>query len=126
MPPSKEVLLTARSLIHNILLEKNCGPICVRLGWHDSGTFDKDIKEPWPKAGGAIGSIRFEPEIKHGANAGLSNAISLLQPVKDACPSVSYADIFQMASAEAIMLAGGPEIDMKYGKLPITKVRTPL
>ena len=26
----------------------------------------------WPACGGANGSIRFEPEINHGANAGLS------------------------------------------------------
>jgi catalase (peroxidase I) len=41
----------------------------VRLAWHDSGTYDVSIKE-WPKAGGAIGSIRFSPEITHGANKG--------------------------------------------------------
>ena len=41
----------------------------VRLAWHDSGTFDVNINE-WPKAGGAIGSIRFSPEITHGANKG--------------------------------------------------------
>eukprot|EP00977_Amphora_coffeiformis_P009183 scaffold2093_cov161-Amphora_coffeaeformis.AAC.13 len=117
MAPTKEDLIKARTMIQNILLEKNCGPICVRLAWHDSGTFDKNITGPWPKAGGAIGSIRFEPEINHGANKGLSNAIAILQPVKDAVPSISYADLFQMASAEAIMLAGGPKIDMKYGRI---------
>lgn len=94
------------------------GPICVRLAWHDSGPYDKALaSEPWPKANGAIGSIRFEPEITHGANSGLNKALAILQPVKDACPEVSYADIFQMASAEAIMLAGGPKIDMKYGRV---------
>ena len=115
MPVTKEALEKARTQIREIILEKNCGPIFVRLAWHDSGTFDKNISEAWPKAGGAIGSIRFEPEINHGANAGLFKALALLQPVKDACSDVSYADIFQMASAEAIMLAGGPKIDMKYG-----------
>ena len=66
---------------------------------------------------GAIASIRFAPEIQHGANAGLSNAVKLLEPVKQACPDVSYADIFQMASARSIALAGGPVIDMKYGRI---------
>jgi catalase (peroxidase I) len=41
----------------------------VRLGWHDSGTYDKNIKE-WPQRGGANGSLRFDVELKHGANAG--------------------------------------------------------
>jgi len=73
--------------------------------------------EPWPAQGGADGSIRFAPEINHGANAGLCNAVELLEPVKKAFPAVSYADIYQMASARAIELAGGPVIDMKYGRV---------
>ena len=110
-----DTLTGAQSMIDTILDEKNCGPVMVRLAWHDSGTYDVNLKdEPWPKAGGAIASIRFKPEIQHGANAGLANAVALLEPVKAAFPDMSYADIFQMASARAIALAGGPEIDMKY------------
>lgn len=41
----------------------------VRLGWHDAGTYDKNISE-WPQCGGANGSLRFEIELKHAANAG--------------------------------------------------------
>jgi catalase (peroxidase I) len=104
-----------QDMIDAIIREKNCHPIFVRLAWHDSGTYDVNLKdEPWPKAGGAIGSIRFAPEITHGANAGLANAIALLEPVKAAFPIVSYADLFQMASARSIELAGGPKIDMRY------------
>ena len=120
MAPTNEELLKAQKLIDDIILEKNCGPFFVRLAWHDSGTFDKDIQGDWPAAGGANGSIRFAPEINHGANAGLVNAVKLLEPVKEACPTVSYADIFQMASARTIALAGGPTIDMKYGRLDTT------
>ena len=110
-----DTLTGAQSMIDSILDEKNCGPVMVRLAWHDSGTYDVNLKdEPWPKAGGAIGSIRFAPEITHGANKGLANAVALLEPVKAAFPDMSYADIFQMASARAIELAGGPKIDMKY------------
>jgi L-ascorbate peroxidase len=117
MAPTKEELLGAQEMIDALIKEKNCGPILIRLAWHDSGTFDASIKEPWPKAGGAIGSIRFEPEINHGANAGLINAVKLLEPVKEKYPSISYADIFQMGSARAVALAGGPKIDMKYGRV---------
>ena len=120
MPVSKESLVGAQKKVDEILLDKNCGPIMVRLAWHDSGTFDKDVKGEWPAAGGAVGSIRFAPEITHGANAGLANALKLIEPVKQAFPDVSYADIFQMASARAIELAGGPKIDMKYGRVDVT------
>jgi L-ascorbate peroxidase len=114
---TKDDLVGAQAMIDSIVYEKNCGPVLVRLAWHDSGTFDKNVKGEWPAAGGAIGSIRFSPEIEHGANAGLSGAVGLLEPVKEAFPDVSYADIFQMASARAIALAGGPKVDMKYGRV---------
>jgi len=110
----------AQAMIDDIILEKNCNPFFVRLAWHDSGTHDVNIKEEWPAAGGAIGSIRFDPEINHGANAGLSGALTLLEPVKEKFPDMSYADIFQMASARGIELAGGPKIDMKYGRVDAT------
>ena len=105
----------AQSMIDTIILDNNCHPFFVRLAWHDSGTYDIQLQnQSWPKAGGAIGSIRFTPEISHAANAGLYNAIQLLEPVKVAYPNMSYADIYQMASARSIELAGGPKIDMKY------------
>ena len=114
---TKDDLSGAMKMIDGILDEKNCGPVFVRLAWHDSGTYDDSIKGEWPAAGGAIGSIRFEPEINHGANAGLAGAVKLLEPVKEAFPEVSYADIFQMASARAIELASGPKLGVKYGRV---------
>lgn len=104
-------------MIDEILDEKNCGPICVRLAWHDSGPHDASVKEPWPAQGGADGSIRFDVELKHGANAGLVNAVKILEPVHEKFPTVTHADIYQMASARAIEKAGGPKIDMIYGRL---------
>ena len=65
-------------------------------------------------------SIRFEPESKHGANAGLTKAIGLLTPIKVKFPSVSWADIMQMGSAEFIEMAGGPKIPMRYGRVDAT------
>jgi L-ascorbate peroxidase len=117
---SQKDLDGAQAMIDAIIDEKNCNPVLVRLAWHDSGTFDVNEKGEWPAAGGAIGSIRFEPEINHGANAGLAGAIKLLEPVKEKFSDVSYADIFQMASARSIELAGGPKIDMKYGRVDAT------
>jgi len=117
MAVTKEDLTGAQGAIDKILEEKNCGPIFVRLAWHDSGPHDASVKDAWPKQGGADGSIRFDHEITHGANAGLSGAVSLLEPVKKEFPAVSYADIYQMASARAIEVASGPKIDMKYGRV---------
>ena len=46
--------------------------------------------------------------------------VRLAEPVKESYPGVSYADIFQMASVLAIALAGGPIVDMKYGRFDAT------
>ncbi|CAI5471507.1 unnamed protein product [Closterium sp. Yama58-4] len=111
-----EQLRGARDEIKELIKSKHCNPILIRLGWHDAGTYTKSIAE-WPKAGGATASIRFKPEIEHGANAGLAGAIALLEPIKQKYPAVSYADLFQLASAIAVELAGGPKIPMKYGRV---------
>ncbi|KAM3387100.1 hypothetical protein ACQJBY_010149 [Aegilops geniculata] len=112
-------LKAAREDIRELLNTTHCHPILVRLGWHDSGTYDKNIKD-WPERGGANGSLRFDAELKHGANAGLVNALKLVQPIKDKYPSITYADLFQLASATAIEEAGGPKIPMKYGRVDVT------
>lgn len=111
---SEETLKGAQGMIDTIIDDTNANPFFVRLAWHDSGTYDAKLADQeWPKAGGAIGSIRYDPEITHGANKGLSNAVKMLEPVKEAFPEMSYADIFQMASARGIEKAGGPKIEMK-------------
>ncbi|WVZ85718.1 hypothetical protein U9M48_032609 [Paspalum notatum var. saurae] len=125
-------LKAAREDIRELLRTTYCHPILlpnalqcavvnglVRLGWHDSGTYDKNIEE-WPQRGGANGSLRFDVELKHGANAGLINALKLIQPIKDKYPSITFADLFQLASATAIEEAGGPTISMKYGRADVT------
>jgi L-ascorbate peroxidase len=111
----KENLAEARADVEALIKSKHCNPIIVRLAWHDSGTYDKNIKE-WPQRGGANGSVRFYPEITHGANAGLEVACTLLKDIADKYDGVSYADLFQMASAVAIELAGGPHIPLRYGR----------
>lgn len=109
-------LKSAKEDIKELLRTKFCHPILVRLGWHDAGTYNKNIEE-WPQRGGANGSLRFEVELKHAANAGLVNALKLIQPIKDKYSGVTYADLFQLASATAVEEAGGPKIPMKYGRV---------
>ncbi|GAY52151.1 hypothetical protein CUMW_139680 [Citrus unshiu] len=112
-------LKSAREDIRELLKSTFCHPILVRLGWHDAGTYDKNIEE-WPRRGGANASLRFEVELKHAANAGLVNALKLIQPIKDKYSGVTYADLFQLASATAIEEAGGPKIPMKYGRVDVS------
>ncbi|KAG6545434.1 hypothetical protein Mapa_013034 [Marchantia paleacea] len=109
-------LRAAREDVKQVLAEKKCHPILIRLGWHDAGSYDKNIAE-FPRRGGANGSLRFSPELGHGANAGLINALKLLEPVKEKYPNITYADLFQLASATAIEEAGGPKIPMRYGRV---------
>ncbi|CAE7637849.1 APX8 [Symbiodinium sp. CCMP2592] len=97
---------------------KNCHPIMVRLAWHDSGTYDQRIKD-FPERGGANGAIRFDGEMNFGANAGLDKAKGFLDEFAKKYPEISWADLIQMASAVAIECAGGPAIDMKYGRVAV-------
>ncbi|KAK4800567.1 hypothetical protein SAY86_021054 [Trapa natans] len=115
-----EQLKKAREDVKELLKTNFCHPILVRLGWHDAGTYNKDIKE-WPRRGGANGSLIFEIELKHAANAGLVNALKLLQPIKGKYSSLTYADLFQLASATAVEQAGGPKIPMKYGRVDVSE-----
>ncbi|KAK7311541.1 hypothetical protein RJT34_09753 [Clitoria ternatea] len=112
-------LKSAREDIKDLLRTKFCHPLLIRLGWHDAGTYNKNIEE-WPQRGGANGSLRFEVELKHAANAGLVNALKLLQPIKDKYSGVTYADLFQLAGATAVEEAGGPKIPMKYGRVDVS------
>eukprot|EP01023_Acetabularia_acetabulum_P063533 TRINITY_DN798_c0_g1_i2.p2 TRINITY_DN798_c0_g1~~TRINITY_DN798_c0_g1_i2.p2 ORF type:complete len:316 (-),score=71.75 TRINITY_DN798_c0_g1_i2:186-1133(-) len=112
-----EQLKGAKADVTELIKSTKSNPILVRLAWHDSGTYNKDIAEAWPVPGGATASIRFKPEIEHGANAGLNGAINLLEEIKSKYPEVSYADLFQLASAVAIEVAGGPVIPLKLGRV---------
>jgi cytochrome c peroxidase len=92
--------------------EMDHGPLFVRLSWHASGTFDKVSN-----TGGSFGAtMRFAPESKHGANAGLNIARDLLEPVKERNPGISYADLWTLAGVHAIEEMGGPTIGFTPGR----------
>lgn len=122
MPPSKKkaALLKARKLIHELFDRVSCMPICVRLAWHDAGTFDMNAKGGFPEQGGAIGSIVSEHEFSQGCNNGLREGWEkYLKPIyqKVGEDNISKADLIQLASAEAISYCGGPKIPMRYGRI---------
>ncbi|QDZ19010.1 ascorbate peroxidase [Chloropicon primus] len=96
----------------SLVREKNCAPIMVRLAWHECGNYDR-----YEGDGGSVGSIRFEKELDHAANAGLGSALELLAPLKERYADVSHADLIQMASAASIEVSGGPKIPMRYGRV---------
>jgi cytochrome c peroxidase len=88
------------------------GPVLLRLGWHASGTYDKETG-----TGGSNGAtMRFPPEGDHGANAGLVAARDFLAPVKEAHPWISYSDLWTLGAACAIQEMGGPDIHWRPGR----------
>eukprot|EP00404_Azadinium_spinosum_P004064 CAMPEP_0180463136 /NCGR_PEP_ID=MMETSP1036_2-20121128/24770_1 /TAXON_ID=632150 /ORGANISM="Azadinium spinosum, Strain 3D9" /LENGTH=351 /DNA_ID=CAMNT_0022469941 /DNA_START=57 /DNA_END=1112 /DNA_ORIENTATION=+ len=91
----------------------NPGPLLVRLAWHSSGTFCKHTG-----TGGSGGAtMRFEPEVSWGANAGLKYAQDLLEPIKKKFPQVSYADLWVFAACVAIEEMGGPKVPFTPGRV---------
>lgn len=100
-----------RTMLIDLYKEIPCMPIMVRLAWHDAGSFSAV-----DKTGGANATIRFAPESEFGANAGLGKARKWLEPIKAACPEVSYADLYQLASIVAIEYSGGPKIPFVFGR----------
>lgn len=84
----------------------------IRLAWHASGTYSKA-----DQSGGSNGGrMRFQPESKWGANAGLDVARDALEPVKVQFPSLSYADLYTYAGVVAVEEAGGPNIPFSVGR----------
>jgi len=114
-------LRKARKMLVEVVRDKSCAPILLRLAWHDAGTYDKERESlGWPNAGGAIGSIRTLHELEAPANKGLMSAISkYLSPIKAACPLVSWADLVQLAGAVAVEESGGPKLSsiMRFGRM---------
>jgi L-ascorbate peroxidase len=112
----KADLAAAQSDVAELIKASRCNPILLRTGFHDAGTYDRSTKK-----GGAIGATHFAATYNHANNAGLPTAVELLGPIKDAHPLVSWADLFQMASAVAVELAGGPKIPLQYGRVDASR-----
>lgn len=108
------------SEIRALITEKNCGPILVRLAWHDAGTFCSKSKTGGPRA-----AQRFESgESTHGANAGLNIARKLLSSLQEKYCNNTYnvtiADLWALAGNTAINVCGGPDIPFRFGRRDIS------
>eukprot|EP00933_Yihiella_yeosuensis_P005841 TRINITY_DN110432_c0_g1_i1.p1 TRINITY_DN110432_c0_g1~~TRINITY_DN110432_c0_g1_i1.p1 ORF type:complete len:395 (+),score=86.75 TRINITY_DN110432_c0_g1_i1:25-1209(+) len=102
--------------LEKLIAKKNCGPLLIRLSWHDAGVFSTgDLKGGCPNA-----AMRLPGgEASFAANAGLPTvALKLLQPISDKyCPLlISNADLWTLAANIAVHAMGGPEIPTRFGR----------
>lgn len=113
-------LAPVRSALAELVNKERCGPILIRLAWHDAGTYTKS-----DNSGGPRGTMRFEDggEAKFGANNGLDVARRLIQAVKDdVAPDLSHADFWALASVVAIKEMGGPDVPFRMGRKDCSSV----
>mmetsp|Transcript_17668 Transcript_17668/g.57398 ORF Transcript_17668/g.57398 Transcript_17668/m.57398 type:complete len:302 (-) Transcript_17668:18-923(-) len=87
------------------------GPTFVRLAWHASGTWCAKTKT----GGSDGGRMKFCPESRWGANAGLAEARRLIEGVATA-HGLSRADAFTLGGVVAIEGMGGPTIAWQAGR----------
>lgn len=101
--------------LEKLIRHKNCGPILIRLSWHDAGVFNGVDGCP-----NAAMRLKDSAEHKMDANAGLPQiALSLLGPIaaKYVPRLISHADLWVVAANVAIKTMGGPTITTRYGRV---------
>eukprot|EP00616_Rhizochromulina_sp_CCMP1243_P001375 CAMPEP_0118987320 /NCGR_PEP_ID=MMETSP1173-20130426/43936_1 /TAXON_ID=1034831 /ORGANISM="Rhizochromulina marina cf, Strain CCMP1243" /LENGTH=297 /DNA_ID=CAMNT_0006938161 /DNA_START=124 /DNA_END=1014 /DNA_ORIENTATION=- len=110
--------LTAK--LEELVTAKNCGPILIRLSWHDAGVFadGNGLTGGCPNA-----AMRFTDggEGAFGANAGLPDvALGLLEPITAKYVEdggfLSHADLWTLAANVAIKVMGGPDVPTRFGR----------
>jgi len=103
--------------LKTLIKDKNCGPLMIRLSWHDAGVFSNGaLKGGCPNA-----ALRFKEtgEGAFGANAGLpTNALDLLQPITERYVpgEISHADLWALAANVGIEVMGGPKVPTRFGR----------
>lgn len=89
------------------------GPVLLRLAWHCCATYNK-----FTGNGGSNGAtMRFIPEITDDGNSGLDIARSVLEPIKQKYPAMTYSDLWTLAGKISIQEMGGPEIPWRCGRV---------
>ena len=114
--PSFDVTQLRKDIVVLIQKDLSRGPLFVRLAWHEAGRWDMKSKDGAPNSA----AMRFEPACKHGANAGLSAARDLLEPLHKKHPTISYADLWSLAAVVAVDEMGGPSIPWRWGRKDAT------
>ena len=90
------------------------GLLC-RLGWHTSGTYDKNDNT----GGSYAGTMIYSPESIDGANAGMEVARDFLYEFKDKYPFLSRGDLWTLGGVVAVQESGGPKIPWRPGRKDI-------
>mmetsp|Transcript_77408 Transcript_77408/g.185503 ORF Transcript_77408/g.185503 Transcript_77408/m.185503 type:complete len:398 (-) Transcript_77408:69-1262(-) len=103
--------------LEKLISIKGCGPIMIRLSWHDAGVHNG--VDGCPNA-----AMRLAGGGEHafGANAGLPQvAIPLLQAISDKYVPrlISHADLWALAANIAIKVMGGPDIVTHFGRYDV-------
>jgi cytochrome c peroxidase len=110
--PSGEWVAVAKEIKDILEDDANHGPFFIRLAWHCAGSYQKS-----DNSGGSNGAtMRFAPEADHGGNAGLGEARDLLEAVKAAHPTLTYADIYTFAGKVSAETMGCPTVAWKEGR----------
>ena len=100
-----------------LIEEKGCGPLMIRLSWHDAGVYSNGkLKGGCPNA-----AMRFTDggEGTFGANAGLPDvAVGLLEPIATKYEGkISNAAQWALAANVGIEVMGGPVIPTQFGRV---------
>nr|AAA86262.1 ascorbate peroxidase [Mesembryanthemum crystallinum] len=106
-----EAIEGARRDLVALVQSKNCAPIFLRLAFHDAANFNAA-----DKTGGVNGSLRLQEELGQPPNGGIKVGIDLIEEVKKKHPTVSYADLYQLAGVVAVGASGGPAIFFVPGR----------
>ena len=115
----KQQLRECEKDIWELINEKNCNPLMLRLAWSDAATYDRTIRK-WPACGGANGYVRFEEIYSNPVNTGLSKAIALLAPIKAKYTYKSRSNGTDFMNEVAVQHAGGPRVPILYGRVDAT------
>jgi len=79
--------------------------------------FVRHIRQDVKDWGLTARNFRFKEELAHGGNAGLDKMVATLEPVKQANPKMTYADLYTLAGAVAIKELGGPSVPWRAGRV---------
>src|SRR5579862_544575 len=98
------------SALRSVVTLRNA-PLFLRAAFHEGGSYDNVTK-----TGGARGTLRLPEVYSLPEHKGMEKVVDLLKPVKASFPDVSWADLFALAGAVAVKIAGGPVINVPLGR----------
>jgi len=115
--PWQSIAVDIKKDLTALMKEKGCGPIMIRLSWHDAGVYSKGkLTGGCPNA-----AMRFTDggEGAFGANAGLPDvAVGLLEEIATKYSNkISNADLWALAANVGIEVMGGPAIPTQFGRV---------